>query len=209
MAGAYAYTPYGAVSSHTGSASTALRYAGQYSDDESGLVYLRARSYDPATAQFLSVDPVVEQTLSAYGYANADPLNQTDPAGLWGWSSVKKFAHDHSDVISHINSVATAVWAVSGTVALGCAFVGALPCAAVAGGISGAAWLVTTVTQVGLVADKCSSGTSAWDCGEAAGYLTADVAASPLGLKGLGALRGVLPARTDKSLDVWRKICEG
>ncbi|WP_244293765.1 RHS repeat-associated core domain-containing protein [Streptomyces sp. MJM8645] len=209
VAGAYAYTPYGAVSSHTGSASTALRYAGQYSDDESGLVYLRARSYDPATAQFLSVDPVVEQTLSAYGYANADPLNQTDPAGLWGWSSVKKFAHDHSDVISHINSVATAVWAVSGTVAVGCAVVGALPCAAVAGGISGAAWLVTTVTQVGLVADKCSSGTSAWDCGEAAGYLTADVAASPLGLKGLGALRGILPARTDKSLDVWRKICEG
>ncbi|MER6363759.1 RHS repeat-associated core domain-containing protein [Kitasatospora sp. NPDC001527] len=206
VAGAYTYTPYGAVGSHTGSASSALRYAGQYSDDESGLVYLRARYYDPATAQFLSVDPVVDQTLSAYGYANGDPLNQTDPSGLWGWSNIKKFVHDHTDVISQINSVATAVTAVAGAVAAGCAVVGALPCTGVALAVARTAWAVTTVTEVALVIDKCNGG-KAWDCGKEVAYLTADVAAPLGGSVVMGALKGVRPARVDKSLDVWRKIC--
>ena len=41
-----------------------------------------ARYYDPATAQFLSVDPDVATTLSPYGYVDGDPLNSTDPSGL-------------------------------------------------------------------------------------------------------------------------------
>jgi RHS repeat-associated protein len=46
------------------------------------LNYLRARYYDPATAQFLSVDPMVAKTMSPYGYAAGDPLNASDPSGL-------------------------------------------------------------------------------------------------------------------------------
>jgi RHS repeat-associated protein len=41
----------------TGTASTPLEYAGQYIEPETGLIYLRARSYDPATAQFTTRDP--------------------------------------------------------------------------------------------------------------------------------------------------------
>jgi len=41
-----------------------------------------ARYYDPATAQFLTVDPKVATTLSPYGYAKGDPLNLGDPLGL-------------------------------------------------------------------------------------------------------------------------------
>ena len=52
VAGGYAYTPYG-LAAHSGTGTTALQYTGQYTDSESGLVYLRARYYDPATAQFL------------------------------------------------------------------------------------------------------------------------------------------------------------
>ena len=44
--------------------------------------YLLHRYYDPATAQFLSVDPAVAATGSAYGYVDGDPLNSTDPSGL-------------------------------------------------------------------------------------------------------------------------------
>jgi RHS repeat-associated protein len=40
-----------------------------------------ARYYDPATAQFLTVDPDVDTTLSPYGYVAGDPLNDTDPSG--------------------------------------------------------------------------------------------------------------------------------
>ena len=58
-------------------------YSGQYQDDESGLVYLRARYYDPGTQQFISRDPAVGRTGQPYGYANGNPINYTDPAGLW------------------------------------------------------------------------------------------------------------------------------
>jgi len=56
---------------------------GHYTDPESGLIYLRARYYDPATRQFLSRDPPVALTESAYGYVGDDPLNGTDPLGLF------------------------------------------------------------------------------------------------------------------------------
>jgi hypothetical protein len=43
-----------------------------------------ARYYDPATAQFLTVDPKVATTLSPYGYLAGNPLNGTDPSGDCG-----------------------------------------------------------------------------------------------------------------------------
>lgn len=40
-----------------------------------------SRYYDPATGQFLSVDPLVALTQQAYLYAGDDPMNRTDPTG--------------------------------------------------------------------------------------------------------------------------------
>jgi len=79
--GTYSYTPYGVPVRHTGTAATSLQYDGQYTDAESGLTYLRARYYDPATGQFLSVDPAVNLTQAAYNYASDNPINQDDPTG--------------------------------------------------------------------------------------------------------------------------------
>jgi hypothetical protein len=45
-----------------------------------------ARYYDPATGQFLSLDPDVAQTLAPFNYAGDDPINDVDPAGL-SWTS--------------------------------------------------------------------------------------------------------------------------
>jgi RHS repeat-associated protein len=66
----------------TGTLTSPFGYAGQYTDPETGLVYLHARYYDPSTGQFLTVDPLVQQTQQPYRYANANPLNETDPSGL-------------------------------------------------------------------------------------------------------------------------------
>jgi RHS repeat-associated protein len=61
---------------------------GQYTDP-TGYIFLRARYYDPAAGQFLTVDPDVDSTRSAYGYVAGDPLNATDPSGLkCGWCDV-------------------------------------------------------------------------------------------------------------------------
>lgn len=51
-------------------------------DAETGLVYLRARYYDPGTGQFLTVDPLFDVTRERYGYVGGDPLNGSDPSGL-------------------------------------------------------------------------------------------------------------------------------
>jgi RHS repeat-associated protein len=55
---------------------------GRVVDTETGLICLRARYYDPATAQFLTRDLLVDLTRSAYGYVDDNPLNDTDPLGL-------------------------------------------------------------------------------------------------------------------------------
>ncbi|NTW40894.1 MAG: hypothetical protein HGA44_13610, partial [Cellulomonadaceae bacterium] len=60
---------------------TRFGYAGEYTDP-TGLIYLRARYYDPQSAQFLSIDPLVQATADAYGYTAGNPLQFTDPLGL-------------------------------------------------------------------------------------------------------------------------------
>ena len=77
------YDPYGNPTATVGSFATPLGYDGQMTDAESGLTYLRARYYDPGTGQFMSRDPLVAITGSAYGYGGDDPLNGRDPSGLW------------------------------------------------------------------------------------------------------------------------------
>jgi RHS repeat-associated protein len=60
---------------------TPVGFAGAYTN-LSGKVYLIGRYYDPATGQFLSVDPLVAQTQQAYVYVEDDPVNAIDPTGL-------------------------------------------------------------------------------------------------------------------------------
>ena len=60
-------------------------YAGQYTDtssDSSGFDNMRARWYQAQTGQFTSVDPALDQTDQAFGYATDDPVNESDPSGL-------------------------------------------------------------------------------------------------------------------------------
>ena len=62
----FTYGPYGELATSTGTATTPLRFAGEYTDTETGFVYLRARYYDPATGQFISRDPLTAITGSPY-----------------------------------------------------------------------------------------------------------------------------------------------
>jgi RHS repeat-associated protein len=77
----YSFDAYGNQISATGSANNPFLFAREYTDAESGFVYLRARYYDPATAQFLSRDPLVSVTREPYAYTEDDPANEVDPSG--------------------------------------------------------------------------------------------------------------------------------
>jgi RHS repeat-associated protein len=76
------FDAYGNKTGSTGTATSPLGYDGQYTSSDTGLIYLRARTYDPATAQFLSVDPAEPITRAPYTYAKDNPLNLSDPSGL-------------------------------------------------------------------------------------------------------------------------------
>lgn len=83
----YSYDAYGNVTAQTGSVTNPFQFAGQYTDAESGLQYLRARYYDPATEQFLTRDPLAAQTQEPYGYTGGDPLNMVDSSGLYCYTA--------------------------------------------------------------------------------------------------------------------------
>jgi hypothetical protein len=57
------------------------------------------RYYDPATEQFLSVDPLVDETGTPYAFTDGDPVNEADPSGLdcggigGFFSSLSPFSH--------------------------------------------------------------------------------------------------------------------
>jgi len=74
------YTAYGTPTCE-GSAKTPLGYDAQYTSTDTGLIYMRARTYDPATAQFLTQDQLEAITREPYSYASDDPLNYSAQRG--------------------------------------------------------------------------------------------------------------------------------
>jgi RHS repeat-associated protein len=83
VSGTYRYSTNGTVTKVTGTQTTQLGFAGQYRmHTENQLIYLRARTYDPVTAQFLSPDPLAAVSGETYAYAGANPVNAGDPLGL-------------------------------------------------------------------------------------------------------------------------------
>jgi RHS repeat-associated protein len=77
----YTYDSYGNLTASTGAVANPLRFAGEYTDTESGLVYLRGRYFEPGTGQFLTRDPLEDVTRAPYGYAQENPLNLVDHTG--------------------------------------------------------------------------------------------------------------------------------
>ena len=74
----YEYDAFGGSKEVTG---TVYGYNGQYTDKETGLIYLRNRYYDPETGRFTQEDPVMDG-LNWYAYCGNNPVNFFDPSGL-------------------------------------------------------------------------------------------------------------------------------
>ncbi|HSP78408.1 MAG TPA: toxin TcdB middle/N-terminal domain-containing protein [Myxococcaceae bacterium] len=81
----YDYSAFGATLSSSGSTSNSRGYGGHVVDD-TGLVYMNARYYDPQLGRFVSPDPVVPssenpQALNRYAYVYNNPISNSDPTG--------------------------------------------------------------------------------------------------------------------------------
>jgi RHS repeat-associated protein len=122
VVGRYDYDVFGAVRSASGSASTTYRNAGHAADDPVGLVYMRARWYDPALGRFLSPDPRLpgawnSQDWNRYVHGRDNPMTYIDADGeiaivpiigvvIAGYS-IYKGAKALWDFAAHMDQVAT------------------------------------------------------------------------------------------------------
>ena len=106
------YEPFGKPYSVTGT--EAYTFTSEKHDDPTGLVYLRARQYDPEIGRFVSADPFLgspsrPQTLNRYVYVVNNPMRFIDPTGEacslapWDWGSCA------SDAASAVGNAASAV----------------------------------------------------------------------------------------------------
>ena len=182
----YSYDPYGNVTAKTGTATTPIGFASGYTDAESGLQYLINRYYDPATGQFLSVDPAFAVTGSRYGYVGDSPLNGIDPLGLSWWNPASWTANTWGIAASVVGVAAGATLLCAATVCIGDIAVagGATTLAGTLGAAEATANVATAVAFgsaiVGGIADtyvawgSCRIGFT-WRCGLDIGQVVLDV----------------------------------
>ncbi|MBI3999878.1 MAG: RHS repeat protein, partial [Candidatus Omnitrophica bacterium] len=79
----YSYDAFGNL---LGTVPNSFLFTGEQLDSETGLIYLRARYYDPTLGRFISKDPVLgnqnqTQSFNPYPYVQNNPVNLRDPSG--------------------------------------------------------------------------------------------------------------------------------
>jgi RHS repeat-associated protein len=82
----YSYDPFGQVTTISAGIANPFTFVGQYgvSSDGNGLIYMRARYYDPGTGQFASNDPLgfAGGDTNVRRYAGGEPTSLIDPTGF-------------------------------------------------------------------------------------------------------------------------------
>jgi RHS repeat-associated protein len=95
-------TAYGPFGEGEGIAGTPFQYTGR-ENDGTGLLNYRNRYYSPALKRFVAEDPVgaFGSGNNLYAYVDGDPINATDPLGLWpSLQEAAEFAAGFGDTVS-------------------------------------------------------------------------------------------------------------
>ena len=90
LANTYTFDSFGRLTGSTGTLTNPLRYTGREFDSETGLLFQRARYFDPGAGRFLSGDPIgFWGGLNLYAYSRNNPVALTDPLGHQGCSAAQ------------------------------------------------------------------------------------------------------------------------
>jgi len=86
VANRYDYGPFGERLLEKEKIANDYAFGGKGGDDETGLIYMNARYYDPDLARFVSADTIVPdlynpQALNRYSFALNNPISFADPSG--------------------------------------------------------------------------------------------------------------------------------
>lgn len=86
IAATYDYDAFGGLLSSTGSTQQDFGLHGEWMDATTGLVYMRARWFDPRIGRFLTRDTIPAEpgdfvNSNPYAFPGQDPVNLTDPSG--------------------------------------------------------------------------------------------------------------------------------
>ena len=85
------YSAYGSLTYRSGTNDTPFLFNGRYGvmTDANGLLYMRARYYNPYLCRFLNPDPLgFSGGLNFYAYADGNPISYLDPFGLFSWGKI-------------------------------------------------------------------------------------------------------------------------
>ena len=100
-AATYDYDAFGNTLIEEGEINNPIRYSGEYLDEETGLIYLRARYYDPSVGRFISEDPI-RDGMNWYAYCGNSPVMMVDPRGLVSIIFVAGDMYDQAEVRKEI-----------------------------------------------------------------------------------------------------------
>lgn len=186
VTGSTTFDAYGNKTGSTGTATTPLGYDAQYTSTDTGLIYLRARTYDPTTAQFLTRDPWVGLSGEPYSYVADNPLTFSDPTGRCGVWCVVGIVGGGIALGTGVGEVVAGGAAIGG-VSLGVisAVSGGIGAAADAKECAGGSGIGCVGAGVGFVA---SGGAGAVAFGIATGTTAAGTTAIGLTASGIGFL---------------------
>ena len=112
------YSAYGSTTYRLGTNDTPFLFNGRYGvmTDANGLLYMRARYYNPYLCRFINPDPTgFSGGLNWFAYANGDPVSLIDPFGLgavegWGGATATWI---NRNVVNGLNSVSTSWTAIN------------------------------------------------------------------------------------------------
>lgn len=101
----YEYDAFGGCLFEEQDVPNVYKYCGEQFDQETGLIFLRNRYYDPEIGRFISKDPHPGKlgrpaTLNPYCYVENNPVNFIDP---WGFEAIQP--EEFELVIAHVNAL--------------------------------------------------------------------------------------------------------
>lgn len=99
------------ASNLAGTARTTQGFTGHTMLDDTGLIHMGGRIYDPKLARFMQADPYIQagtntQSYNRYGYTFNNPLNATDPTGYSAASARYEVRRAAGAVLAIVVSVA-------------------------------------------------------------------------------------------------------